>query len=94
MKKVLLKKWNITQKSINNEVKKQTIQAKAHQDAFDREEKKQLKQQIRSLKNLKLEADKKIEKELVKHRRTKAEMEALRSQEGNKSLREAKKQQT
>ena len=91
IEKELLKKWNINQKSIENEVKKLAKEAKARQDAFDEEEKEAIKTGDKKFKAFKLEADKKIEKELAKHRRTKAEMETLRQQEDNKSFREAKK---
>ena len=92
IEKELLKKWNITQKSIENEVKKQAKEAKARQDAFDDEEKEAMKEADKKFKALKLEADKKIEKELAKHRKNKEEMNKLRQQEDNKSFREAKKQ--
>ena len=91
IEKELLKKWNITQKSIENEVKKQAKEAKARQDAFDEEEKEAMKVADKKFKALKLEADKKIEKELVKHYKNREEMNKLRQQEDNKSFREAKK---
>ena len=68
IEKELLKKWNITQKSIDNEVKKLAKEAKARQDAYDEEEKEAINAVDKKFKELKLEADKKIEKELEKHR--------------------------
>ena len=91
IEKELLKKWNITQKSIDNEVKKLAKEAKARQDAYDEEEKEAIKAGDKKFKALKLEADKKIEKELTKHYKNREEMNKLRQQEDNKLFREAKK---
>ena len=90
IEKELLKKWNITQKSIENEVKKQAKEAKARQDAFDDEEKEAMKEADKKFKALKLEADKKIEKELANHRKNKEEMEKYIAQVDSKALKEAK----
>ena len=91
--KILIKKWNITQKSIDESNKKQEKEekeAKVCQDARDKEENEAIKAGDKKFKELKLQADKKTEKEQEKHRKNKEEMEKYIAQVDSKALKEAK----